>query len=202
AATTAPVEYVLDRGRMVSPRTEVVPAELPIQSPLSVGRYAGKWCSYNSPPDLPYDQREDDGGSLVFDTELSRPVELLGAPLVRLEFTASEPVAMIAARLSDVAPDGRATRISYGLLNLTHLNGHACPEPPVPGRRYQAEPQPNCLAAALPAEPRTPPALSSTSRPLPWPPPCPVRLTTACDPSPPVVPVRSVGPADSLRQRP
>src|SRR5699024_2501744 len=177
AATTAPVEYVLDRGRMVSPQTEVVPAELPIQSPLSVGRYAGKWCSYNSPPDLPYDQREDDGGSLVFDTELSRPVELLGAPLVRLEFTASEPVAMIAARLSDVAPDGRATRISYGLLNLTHLNGHACPEPLVPGRRYQAEIQLNGMAQALPAGHRIRLSLSSSYWPLAWPPPRPVRLT-------------------------
>lgn len=202
APTTAPVEYVLDRGRMVSPQTEVVPAALPIQSPLSVGRYAGKWCSYNSPPDLPYDQREDDGGSLVFDTELSRPVELLGAPLVRLEFTASEPVAMIAARLSDVAPDGRATRISYGLLNLTHLNGHACPEPLVPGRRYQAEIQLNGMAQALPAGHRIRLSLSSSYWPLAWPPPRPVRLTITTGRSHLVLPVRTVAPADELPLRP
>src|SRR5699024_5154751 len=158
-------------------QTEVVPAELPIQSPLSVGRYAGKWCSYNSPPDLPYDQREDDGGSLVFDTELSRPVELLGAPLVRLEFTASEPVAMIADRLSDVAPDERAARISYGLLSLTPLTGHACPDALVPGRRYQAEIQHNGMAHALPAGHRIHLPLAAAYWPLAWPPPRPVRLT-------------------------
>lgn len=39
-----------------------------VRSPLTVGQFAGKWCSYNAPPDLPYDQREEDGGSLVFDT--------------------------------------------------------------------------------------------------------------------------------------
>ena len=72
-------------------------------------------------PDLPYDQREEDGGSLVFETDvLTERCEILGAPVVQLEVAASRPVAMVAARLSDVAPDGRATRVTYGLLNLTH----------------------------------------------------------------------------------
>ena len=39
---------------------------LTIQSPLSVGLFAGKWCSYAATPDLPHDQREEDGGALVF----------------------------------------------------------------------------------------------------------------------------------------
>ena len=38
--------------------------------------------------------------------------------------------------LSEVLDDGKATRISYGVLNLTHRNGHAKPQPmpdgPVP----------------------------------------------------------------------
>ena len=49
-----------------------------MQSPLSVGQFAGKWCSYNAPPDLPYDQREEDGGSLIFDGE--RPHRADGDP--------------------------------------------------------------------------------------------------------------------------
>jgi DNA-binding CsgD family transcriptional regulator len=48
-----------------------------------------KWCSYNAPPDLPYDQRDEDGGSLIFDGEtLTEPVELLGCPAVDLEMEA------------------------------------------------------------------------------------------------------------------
>ena len=43
--------------------------------------------------------------------------------------------AMVAVRLSDVAPDGRATRISYGLRNLTHRDGHDHPSALVPGER-------------------------------------------------------------------
>ena len=98
---------------------------LTVQSPLSVGQFAGKWCSYNAPPDLPYDQREEDGGSLTFDGDvLTERMEILGAPVINLEFAVDQPVAMVAVRLSDVALDGRATRISYGLLNLTHRAGH------------------------------------------------------------------------------
>lgn len=76
---------------------------------------AGKWASYNAPPDLPYDQREEDGGSLVFDTEvLTDPVEILGSSTVELDLSVNEPVAMVAARLPAVAPDGQATRVTYG----------------------------------------------------------------------------------------
>jgi hypothetical protein len=34
------------------------------------------------------------------------------------------------------APDGRATRVSYGVLNLTHRYGHDAPAPLEPGKRY------------------------------------------------------------------
>src|SRR5699024_10475097 len=90
-----------------------------VESPLSVGKFAGKWCSYNAPPDMPYDQREEDGGALVFDTEpLHKRLEVLGQPLVELTMAADEPVAMVAVRISDVAPNDAATRVSYGILNL------------------------------------------------------------------------------------
>jgi len=102
-----------------------------IQSPLSVGLFAGKWCSYPAPPDLPHDQREEDGGALVFDSApLPEDMEILGQPSVELDLSCSKPVGMVAVRLSDVAPDDRATRITYGLLNLTHRNSHEEPEHP------------------------------------------------------------------------
>ncbi|MGH3951432.1 MAG: CocE/NonD family hydrolase, partial [Pseudonocardiaceae bacterium] len=122
-------ELPLARNRIAQPDETVQREELTVQSPLSVGQYAGKWCSYNAPPDLPYDQREEDGGSLVFDTDaFTERCEILGTPVVELDIAASRPVAMVAVRLSDVALDDQATRISYGLLNLTHRTGHDTPE--------------------------------------------------------------------------
>ena len=48
--------------------------------------FAGKWCSYAAPPDLPHDQREEDGGALVFQTEpLQETLEILGPTMVELD---------------------------------------------------------------------------------------------------------------------
>ncbi|MFW5686147.1 MAG: CocE/NonD family hydrolase, partial [Spirochaetota bacterium] len=47
-----------------------------ILSPLTLGQFAGKWCSYTATPDLPGDQREEDGGALVYDSPpLEAPIE-------------------------------------------------------------------------------------------------------------------------------
>ncbi|MFE9056924.1 CocE/NonD family hydrolase [Streptomyces mutabilis] len=150
---------------------------LTVRSPLSVGQFAGKWASYNAPPDLPYDQREEDGGSLVFETEpLTERVEILGSPTVDLDLTVDRPVAMVAARLSDVRPDGAATRVTYGLLNLTRLGSAERPEPLVPGRRYRATVHLNGVAQSFPPGHRIRLSLSTSYWPLAWPPPEPAML--------------------------
>ncbi|TGG86027.1 CocE/NonD family hydrolase [Streptomyces albus] len=170
-------------------------AALTVRSPLSVGQFAGKWASYNAPPDLPYDQREEDGGSLVFETApLSERVEILGAPSVELDLTVSEPVAQVAARLSDVAPDGSATRVTYGLLNLTRHTGTDEPEPLEPGRRYRATVQLNGVAQAFPPGHRIRLSLSTSYWPLAWPPPRPVLLTVHENTSSLTLPVREPRP--------
>ena len=185
------VVHPLGEHRIGDPGEQVRGGELTVQSPLSVGQYAGKWASYNAPPDLPYDQREEDGGSLVFDTGvLTERVEILGAPTVDLEFTVTEPVAMVAARLSDVAPDGRATRVCYGLLNLTRRNGSDEPEELVPGERYRATVQLNGVAQAFPPGHRIRLSLSTSYWPLAWPPPKPVLLSVLAGASTLTLPVR------------
>ncbi|MEU9501370.1 CocE/NonD family hydrolase [Streptomyces sp. NPDC048196] len=172
-------------------------AALTVRSPLSVGQFAGKWASYNAPPDLPYDQREEDGGSLVFETgALTERVEILGSPTVELEFSADEPVAMVAARLSDVSPDGAATRVTYGVLNLTHRNGIGTPEPLEPGARYRATVELNGVAQAFPPGHRIRLSLSTSYWPLAWPPPRPVRLTMYEGSSTLTLPVRPVREPD------
>ncbi|MFW5830393.1 MAG: CocE/NonD family hydrolase, partial [Planctomycetota bacterium] len=141
-----------------------------IRSPLTVGLFAGKWCSYTQTPDLPADQRLEDGGSLVFETEpLSEDVEILGMPMLQVELSSDQPEAMLAARLSDVRPDGATTRITYGLLNLSDRDGHAHPQPLVPGKTERVLLSLNGVAQRFPRGHRIRLSLSTSYWPLAWP---------------------------------
>jgi hypothetical protein len=121
---------------------------------------------------------------------------------VRLEVSADQPVAMVAARLSDVAPDGRATRVTYGLLNLTHRDGHDEPAPMEPGERCAVEIELNAVAQAFPAGHRIRLSLSTSYWPLAWPPPKPVLLSVHTGHSALQLPVRPVAEPDELPARP
>jgi len=190
-------------NRLLPPDEDPPDEELTVESPLSVGQYAGKWCSYNAPPDLPYDQREEDGGSLVFDTgPLAGRHEVLGAPRLDLDFAVNRPVAQVAVRLSDVAPDGRATRVTYGLLNLTHRAGHDAPEPLEAGRRYRVSVWLNGIAQAFPAGHRIRVAVSTSYWPLAWPPPHPVRLSVFTAGTRVHLPIRPTGESDEMPVEP
>ncbi|MDI5921942.1 CocE/NonD family hydrolase [Halomonas sp. LR5S13] len=151
---------------------------LSVQSPLTCGLFAGKWCSYAAGPDLAHDQREEDGGALIFDTPpLEATLEMMGAPELELELAADRPVAMVAVRLSDVAPDDKATRVTYGLLNLTHRESHELPSALEAGRRYRVRVKLNDVAQVFPRGHRLRLSLSTSYWPLAWAPPEHVRLT-------------------------
>jgi putative CocE/NonD family hydrolase len=114
------------------------PSRLSIRSPQSHGKAAGEWMGAGCPGEHPTDQRLDDGGALVFDTPvLEQATVVLGAPVVTLRVAADAPVAQMALRLSDVAPDGRVTRVSYQVSNLTHRDSHQCPAPLEPDIPYE-----------------------------------------------------------------
>jgi putative CocE/NonD family hydrolase len=198
-----PTEYPLARHRIAQPEEQVADVRLSVESPLSVGQFAGKWASYNAPPDLPYDQREEDGGSLVFDTDaLVEPYEILGEPRVTLELSVDKPVAMVAARISDVAEDGRATRVTYGLLNLTHRDGNEHPEPLEPGQRYRVSFSLNAVAQSFPPGHRIRLSLSTSYWPLAWPPPEPVLLSVYTGSSSLTLPTRPITESDDVPAHP
>ncbi len=179
SANVRPFRFPLDSGRILLGEQPPVDRgnRQSIQSPLSVGLFAGKWCSYTAAPDLPHDQREEDGGALVFQSEpLSKTIEILGSPELEVELSSSQPVAMIAVRLSDVAKDDKATRVTYGLLNLTHRDGHANPKPLEPGQFYRVRVPMNYTAQVFPVGHRLRVSISTSYWPLAWP-PQPVRLT-------------------------
>jgi putative CocE/NonD family hydrolase len=171
-------QLVLAPARLIPLEEHTPQTPLTIQSPLSVGLFAGKWCSYAAGPDLAHDQREEDGGALVFDGEpLEEALEVLGSPVVELDLKANRPVAMIAVRLSDIATDDKATRVTYGLLNLTHRNSSEHPEYLKPDESYRVQVPLNHIAQVFPKGHRLRIAISTSYWPLAWPPPEPVRLT-------------------------
>ncbi|WP_277050500.1 CocE/NonD family hydrolase [Ruania albidiflava] len=186
-----PTTYPLELHRILPPGSRPQEQPASVQSPLSVGQFAGKWCSYNAPPDMPYDQREEDGGSLVFTSaELTETLEVLGAPAVDLEVAVDQPVAQLVVRLSDVAPDGAATRVSYGVRNLNHYRGDHDPALLHPGERQQVRVVLNGMAQSFPPGHRLRVSVSTSYWPVVWPPPVPVRLTVYPARSALVLPVR------------
>jgi hypothetical protein len=171
---------------------------LSVASPQTTGFYGGEWCAFGADGEMPGDQRPDDGRSLVFDSRpLAAPLEILGAPVLELELAVDRPVALVAARINEVAPDGAATRVTYGLLNLTHRDGHAAPQPLEPGQRYRVRMTLNDVAHAFAAGSRLRLALSTTYWPIAWPAPAPVTLTVHTGLSNLCLPVRPASEDDA-----
>jgi uncharacterized protein len=155
--------------------------EVSIRSPETVGVSAGEWCAYGLGglgPEMPLDQRFEDGGSLTFDTvPLDSDLIMLGAPVLELSVRCDQPTAILAARLSDVAPDGQVARVSYGLLNLSHHEGHDRPRPLDPGRYVTARLQLNEIGYAFRQGHSIRLSLSTAYWPIAFPSPNPATLT-------------------------
>jgi putative CocE/NonD family hydrolase len=199
-----PADYKLTYGHELVPGDqEVYAEELDIQSPLFVGLYSGKWCSYNAPPDLPHDQRDEDGGALIFQTpRLGEDIEICGQPTVTLDLSADKPVAMVAVRLIDIAPDDKATRVTYGLLNLTHRDSDEFPEPLEPGERYKVTVNLKHIAQKFPKGHAIRLSISTIYWPIAWPAPEPVKLTIHTGESRLTLPVRPPRQAEDDALRP
>lgn len=143
-----------------------------VSTPASVGLHAGKWCSYANPGDQPDDQGPDDAASVTFETApLEADFEIAGDATLDITFTCDRPVALIAARLVDVAPDGSATRVTYGMLNLTHRGSHEMPQEIEAGRTHTARVQLKHIAQTLRKGHKLRLSLSNTYFPMAWPAP-------------------------------
>jgi putative CocE/NonD family hydrolase len=168
------------------------------------GLDVGPWCAYGAPGDFPGDQRPADGAALLFTSApLDEAVDILGYPLLDLELSAGEPLALVAARLCDVAPDGASTLVSWGLLNLTHRPGdhrqsHEFPEPLEPGRRYRVTVQLNVIGHRLAAGHRWRVSVTPTYVRHAWPSPRPVTLAVTCGEASRLrLPIRTSSAADA-----
>jgi putative CocE/NonD family hydrolase len=143
-----------------------------VASPADTGMDGGEYCAIWLGPEMPGDQRADDGKSVVFDSApLGEVWEIAGAPVVRLRLKADTAQGQVAVRLNHVHPDGASTRITYGVLNLSHRGGHGAPEPMVPGEEIEIELALDHIAYAVPKGHRVRLAVSNAYWPLIWPAP-------------------------------
>jgi predicted acyl esterase len=135
------------------------------------GEGSGQYFPFGfGPGELPDDQRDDDARSMSFDTDpLGTRTELVGAPKLNLRVGATTSRAQLAVRLSDVHPDGAATLISHGFLNLRHRNSFEFPEDLVDGETYDVTVQLDHCAYSVPAGHRLRIAISPSYWPFIWP---------------------------------
>ncbi|MGA2341555.1 MAG: CocE/NonD family hydrolase [Steroidobacteraceae bacterium] len=175
-----------------------------LASAQSTGLAAADWGSFGVPGDVPGDQRLDSFGSLEFDSApLTDSMEILGNTHVILKVAADRPNALVAVRLIDVAPDGSATMVARGVLNLTHRTSREAPTPLVPDEPYRVDVQLTGTAYAFPAGHRIRVAVSNAYWPIVWPSPEPVTLTVFTGTSQLLLPVRSADAQDgALRPLP
>jgi putative CocE/NonD family hydrolase len=173
-------------------------AELTISSPQSHGMAAGMWCPYGVVPTMALDQRLEMGGQLVFDTApLETEMELLGFPELELRLASDKPVATLTATLSLVLPDGAATRISYGVLNLTHRHDHLDLAPMIPGAAETIRMKLRCLGQKVPKGARLRLGLATAYYPIVFPSPEKVTFTVMTGESRLILPQRAPQPGDA-----
>ena len=150
-----------------------------IQSPCQVGLAAAYFCpGMRIGHELCHDQASDDELSVCLDTPpLTQPLELLGRPVLKIAFSCDKPVAQMAVRLCDVAPDGQSQRISYRCFNLTHHASHEHSQALQEGQTYDAAIELNMCGHRLKPGHRLRLACSTEYWPLIWPSPEPAKVT-------------------------
>ena len=162
-----------------------------ISSPQHTGADSGEYCIIWMGPEFPGDQRQDDAGSLTFDSApLTGDMDLVGAPVLNLRVSANRPVAVAAVRLNAVWPDGAVSRLTYAVANLCHRDSHEHPEALEPGKNYTLQIQLDDVACRIPKGHRLRVSISTSYWPLIWPAPEPVTLTVQTGASYMDVPIR------------
>lgn len=146
-------------------------APVSIRSPHTVGLDGGRFCvGIRLDMEQPCDQRLDDAGSLVFDTDtLDEDLPLAGQVMAHLALSSDKPQAYAVVRISDVHPTGEVTRITHGLLNLSHRDSHEFPAPLVAGEIYEVDIPLNHMAYVVPKGHKVRIAVSTAYWPLIWP---------------------------------
>jgi uncharacterized protein len=136
-----------------------------------VGVSGSIWCAADLPFGTPWDQREDESRSLVFEWPLDEQLTILGHPHVDLRVTPSTPVAFVSMKLCFVHPDGASELITRTIVNLTHRGGHDAVAALAPGEAVDVSADLDATAFRLPAGSRLRLDVAGGDFASSWPPP-------------------------------
>lgn len=174
--TVSNKQYYLSEDQLVSQRPKEQTIVIP--SVQEHGFYAGTFCPFGQPGDLPADQRLENGKAVVFTSApLTDDIEYLGEPVFYSRIASDQENAMIVVRLMDKAPTGESTLISWGMLNLNHYQSHEHPEALEVGKVYDIAVKLDSLGQKLTKGHRLEVAIAPTYWTKAWPSPKPVNLT-------------------------
>lgn len=149
-----------------------------IASPQHCGLEGGEYFAFSAGPEMPGDQRHDDAYSLCFDTApIVQTTDIVGAPTVKLRLCVDKSQAQIVVRLNHILPDGSATRVSFGVLNLTQHLSHATPAPLTPDQEFDVTLCLDHCAYRIPQGHSLRLSISTSYWPLLWPQPDVAKVT-------------------------
>ena len=141
-----------------------------IDSPQHCGLKGGEYCAIWLGPELPGDQRSDDAFSLCFDTKaLNLKEDIVGSPELTVTLEATSPNAQLAVRLCDVYPDGKSSRITYGILNLRFRDSFDSPKNIPIAKEFTVKVTLDHIAYKLPRGNKLRLSLANAYWPLVWP---------------------------------
>lgn len=173
-----------------------------VNSPLDTGFGTGSYFPMSGDlPEMPGDQRVDDARSACFDGDvLDAPLDIVGAPKIRVRLSSDKPAAQLIVRLCDVDSNGASTRITYGVLNLAQRDGHEATKPLEPGEVYDVTLTLDQIAYHLLPGRRLRVAVSSVYWPFLW--PAPERATLTLHDGALTLPVHEGSSQDEWRFEP
>jgi len=169
-------EYVFAAGNSLqlvdSDNESLDELNIAVNSPQDCGLAAGEYFPFAFGDELPAEQTPDDDRSLCFDGDITTSdTDIVGSPSVTLRVSGNKPKGHVSVRLLDLRPDGTSALITFGMLNLTHRNGHEKPEAMVVDERFDVNIILDQIAYRLPAGHRLRVALSTANWPTLWPSP-------------------------------
>jgi putative CocE/NonD family hydrolase len=154
-----------DRRLTTAPAATTDPVR--VDTPQHLGALAGEWCPLDGGgdgPEFQADNRPDDALSVCYDTPvLSRAVELVGIPRLKLDMAMDGPKATVIVRLNEIAPDGASARVTFAIRRVTRPEGVAA------GERFAYEIPLKGVAYAFRPGRRIRLAISTTYWPMVWP---------------------------------
>jgi predicted acyl esterase len=167
------------------------------RSQETIGLTKREWYINDLVVDLPPDQTPDDKRSLLFDSlPLEADLEIMGNPRAVIRLSSDRPVAKLAVRINEVTPDGKSWNVSYGVLNLTHRDGHEKPAPLMQGKEYDIGISCYFATHRFKKGNRLRVAITESLWPMVWPSPLPVTLKIMSGDSRLILPVRPRETAD------